>query len=152
WSGAWSDRAGRRKGFVLLGYALAAVARPLTGLLTAPFQLLLTRVGDRVGKGIRTSPRDALIADSTAPAIRGRAFGFHRAMAHLGAAVGPLLAAAFLWVWPGQLRALFLLTLLPGVLVLALLALGLRETPGATPPREPLRLTLRPFGRDFRLF
>src|SRR5207237_1346786 len=71
WSGAWSDRAGRRKGFVLLGYALAAVARTLTGLLTAPWQLLLTRVGDRVGKGIRTSPRDALIADSTPPAIRG---------------------------------------------------------------------------------
>src|SRR5258708_6851802 len=80
YSGGWSDRAGRRKGFVVFGYALATVSRPLVGLLTAPWQLFLVRVGDRLGKGIRTSPRDALIADSTDPAMRGRAFGFHRAM------------------------------------------------------------------------
>jgi len=122
------------------------------GLLTAPWQLFIARTADRTGKGIRTAPRDALIADSVAPTMRGRAFGFHRAMDHLGAAIGPLLAAAFLWLWPGRLRLLFLLTVLPGILVLALLLLGLKETSPTSPAREPVRLTLRPFGRDFRLF
>src|SRR5947209_20418923 len=115
WSGGRSDRAGRRKGFVLFGYALAAVTRPLIGLAVAPWQLFAIRVGDRIGKGVRTSPRDALITDSTDPAIRGRAFGFHRAMDHLGAAIGLLLAAGFLLVCPGHLRALFLVPVLPAL-------------------------------------
>lgn len=127
WSGARSDLAGKRKSFVVFGYALATLARPVIGLVTAPWQLFMARVGDRVGKGIRTSPRDALIAQSACPNIRGRAFGFHRAMDHLGAAIGPLLAATFLWLWPGELRALFLLTFVPGVLVLGLLVFGLKE-------------------------
>src|SRR5947209_12542983 len=75
WSGGRSDRTGRRKGFVLFGYSLAAVARPLIGVIVAPWQLFLVRFGDRIGKGVRTSPRDALIADSTGPSIRGHAFG-----------------------------------------------------------------------------
>ncbi len=145
-SGGWSDRAGGRKPFVVFGYALAALSRPLMGLARVPWHMFAIRVGDRTGKGIRTAPRDALIADSTAPGVRGRAFGFHRAMDHLGAAVGPLLAAAFLLAWPGRLRALFLLTLIPGLIVVALLVLGLRETPGARPPAERFRLTLAPFG------
>ena len=153
WSGGWSDRAGRRKGFVLFGYSVATILRPLIGIIWAPWQLLVLRVGDRMGKGVRTSPRDALIADSTDPSLRGRAFGFHRAMDHLGAAIGPLLAAAFLWMWPGQMRTLFVLTIIPGLLVLALLVFGLREPPAAHQrTREPLRLTLRPFNRDFRLY
>jgi MFS family permease len=73
-------------------------------------------------------------------------------MDHLGAAIGPLLAAGFLWLWPGHLRALFLLTALPGLLVVGLVALGLREAAAAEPAKEPLRLTLRPFDRNFRLF
>jgi hypothetical protein len=77
-SGGMSDRAGWRKGFVVFGYCLAAIARPLIGVIVAPWQLLALRVGDSIGKGVRTSPRDALIADSTDPQIRGRAFGFHR--------------------------------------------------------------------------
>lgn len=101
WAGGRSDRGGGRKGFVVAGYALAALARPLTGIISLPWQLFGIRVADRVGKGVRTPPRDALIADSTPPEIRGRAFGFHRGMDHLGAAIGPLLAAAFLWLWPG---------------------------------------------------
>jgi MFS family permease len=150
WSGGWSDRAGRRKGFVVFGYALAALARPLLGLATAPWQMFAVRVADRIGKGVRTSPRDALIADSTAAGMRGRAFGFHRAMDHLGAAIGPLVASAFLWIYPGRLRALFLITIVPGMIVVILLVLGLREPPAST-RKEPLRLTLAPFGRDFRL-
>jgi MFS family permease len=152
WSGGRSDQAGRRKGFVLFGYSLAAVTRPLIGVIVAPWQLLALRVGDRIGKGVRTSPRDALIADSTDPSIRGRAFGFHRAMDHLGAAIGPLLAAGFLLLWPDQLRALFLVTLLPGLLVVVLLVFGLRETSASEPPQERLRLTLQPFDRNFRLY
>ncbi len=151
-SGAWSDRVAKRKGFVIFGYALAALSRPLIGVITAPWQLFFVRTADRVGKGIRTSPRDALIADSTAPDFRGRAFGFHRAMDHLGAAIGPVLAAAFLWFWPGQLRMLFLLTLFPGLLVVALLWIGLRETGVNAEPKDRLKLTLAPFDGNFRLY
>ncbi len=152
WSGGRSDQAGKRKGFVVFGYSLAALARPLVGFIAAPWQLLLVRVADRVGKGVRTSPRDALIADSTEPHIRGRAFGFDRAMDHLGAALGPLLATGFLLLWPDRLRTLFLLALVPGVLVVGLLALGLRETATPAPPKERLKLTLRPFDRNFRRY
>ena len=152
WSGGRSDQAGRRKGFVVFGYSLAAVTRPLIGVIVAPWQLFALRVGDRIGKGIRTSPRDALIADSTDPSIRGRAFGFHRAMDHLGAAIGPLLAAGFLLVWPDHLRTLFLVTLLPGLLVVVLLIFCLREKPATEPPKERLHLTLKPFDRNFRLY
>lgn len=132
WSGAWSDRAGRRKGFVVLGYSLAALIRPWVGVISATWQLALIRVGDRIGKGIRTSPRDALIAESCAPELRGRAFGFHRAMDHLGAAIGPILATAFLWFWPDQIRTLFLLALIPGLAVTVLVLFGLQE-----PPKDP---------------
>ena len=115
WSGGRSDQAARRKGFVVFGYSLAALSRPLIGITIAPWQLFAIRIGDRIGKGIRTSPRDALIADSTEPFMRGRAFGFHRAMDHLGAAIGPLLAAGFLYLWPAHLRTMFLLTVVPGL-------------------------------------
>lgn len=154
WSGGWSDRAGRRKGFVLFGYWVTTILRPLLAFITAAWQLLVIRVGDRIGKGVRTSPRDALIADSIDASMRGRAFGFHRAMDHLGAAIGPLLAAAFVWMWPEtkQLRILFFLTILPGLLVVALLYFGLREPPAHKSSRQPLRLTLQPFDRNFRLY
>jgi MFS family permease len=152
WSGGWSDRVGGRKAFVVVGYVMAAVTRPLIGLLVAPWQLLGVRFGDRIGKGIRAAPRDALIADSTSPELRGRAFGFNRAMDHLGAAIGPLLAAAFLHFWPGQYRPLFLLALLPGLVVAALVIFGLREAPAARSTSARLHLSLAPFGRDFRLY
>jgi MFS family permease len=151
-SGAWSDRVAGRKWLVVSGYALAAVARPVAGVVAAPWQLFAARAADRVGKGIRTSPRDAMIADSTEPALRGRAFGFHRAMDHLGAAIGPLVALAFLLAWPGRLRVLFSLTLIPGLIVVALLAAGLREKAAVRRSGKPLRLTLEPFGWNFRLY
>ena len=112
-SGGWSDRLRHRKWLVVVGYLLAALTRPLAALATRPWNLLAIRLADRTGKGIRTSPRDAMIAESTAPDNRGRAFGFHRAMDHLGAALGPALAAAFLWFRPDELRLLFALTLVP---------------------------------------
>jgi len=152
WSGGRSDQAGRRKGFAIFGYSLAAVTRPIIGVIVAPWQLFLVRFSDRIGKGVRTSPRDALIADSTDPSLRGRAFGFHRAMDHLGAAIGPLLAAGFLFIWPEHLRTLFLLTIVPGLLVLCLLVFGLRETPPIEPPKERVHLSLKPFDNNFRRY
>ncbi len=151
WSGSWTDRSGRRKNFVLFGYSLATLSRPLIGIITAPWQLLLLRSADRLGKGIRTAPRDALIADSVEPGMRGRAFGFHRAMDHLGAALGPSLAALFLWYWSGELRTLFALTLIPGLLVLVMLKFLLHETPTPT-KNEPLQWTLAPFDQRFRRY
>jgi len=152
WSGGWSDRIGSRKGLVLFGYALAAVSRPLIGIITAPWQLLTIRLADRIGKGTRNAPRDALIADSVASEIRGRAFGFNRAMDHLGAAVGPIFAAALLWFYPNQYRALFLLAVIPGALVVLLLALGLREPAKKTSAAQKLIWTLQPFGTEFRMY
>ncbi|WDI39893.1 MFS transporter [Bremerella sp. P1] len=152
WSGAWSDRVSKRKGFVIFGYALAAISRPLIGVITVPWQLFFARTADRIGKGIRTSPRDALIADSTSAHYRGRAFGFHRAMDHLGAAIGPVIATAFLWFCPGQLRLLFLLTVVPGLVVVGLLIFGLREVVRTEPTKEPFQWTLKPFDNNFRLY
>jgi MFS family permease len=152
WSGGRSDRAGRRKGFIVPGYCLPAVARPLISLVVAPWQLFFLRVADRLGKGLRTAPRDALIADSTDASLHGRAFGFHRAMDNLGAAVGPLLAAGFLLLWPDHLRTLFLLAGVPGVLVVGLLLLGLREAPAGAEPRQRVPLKLGPLGGGFRLY
>jgi MFS family permease len=167
-SGGWSDRAGKRKGFVLIGYALAALSRPLIGIILFPWQLLTIRTADRIGKGIRTSPRDALIADSADPEIRGRAFGFDRAMDHLGAALGPLLALLILWLLaglpplnpdsfqtimePDHLRILFLITLVPGIAVVCLIFFGLREPAATNTAGEKIHLTLRPFDKNFRLY
>jgi len=153
WSGSWSDRAGSRKPFVVAGYSLAALTRPLIGVVTAPWQLFLARVVDRLGKGVRTSPRDALIADCTEPDARGRAFGFQRALDHLGAAIGPVIAAVFLWLWPGELRLLFVLTIIPGVIVVGLLAFGLRETGVVNKEKhQRFSLSIRPLSGKFRLY
>lgn len=95
-SGYWSDKRGRRKSFVVAGYALAGVARPLIGLTTSWQQVLSIRLIDRTGKGIRSAPRDAMIADSCSASERGLAFGFHRALDHAGAVAGPVLGFIFL--------------------------------------------------------
>jgi MFS family permease len=149
-SGWWSDRVSRRKPLVLAGYALASVVRPLTGLAQSAVQVLGIRVTDRVGKGIRTSPRDALIADSVDPAIRGRAFGFHNAADNLGAVLGPLIAFAFLR-WEGlPLRTVFLLTAIPGALAVLTLIFGVREVPRTAPPKQEGGADLRtPLGGRF---
>ena len=143
-SGWWSDRIGRRKPLVVLGYGLAAVARPLIGLAQSTGQVLAIRVTDRFGKGVRSAPRDALIADAVAPAHRGYAYGLHRAADSAGAVVGPLIAWGLLhWGWV-DLRALFLWAAVPGVLALVLVIWWVRESPvaargrGAAVPSEAL--------------
>jgi MFS family permease len=141
-SGWWSDRLRRRKPLVVLGYGLASAVRPLIGLARSTGQVLAIRIADRVGKGIRTSPRDALIADSVDPAVRGRAFGFHRAGDNLGAFFGPLLAFALLRWERVDLRTVFLLTAVPAALSVTLLVFGLRETPRRAPaPAARLELS-----------
>jgi MFS family permease len=152
WSGSVSDRAGKRKAFVVAGYAMAAAARPVLAVVTMSWQVLLVRSVDRFGKGIRAAPRDAMVADATAPQLRGRAFGFTRAMDHLGAAIGPVLAFGFLWMWPDALRTLFLLTAIPGLLVVLLVLLGLREQKIATRAGKEFRFSLQPFDRNFRVY
>ncbi len=153
-AGHWSDRSGQRRRFILIGYGFTVFLRPCLGLMTATWQVGLARLADRFGKGLRTAPRDALIADVTPGAQRGRAFGFHRAMDHAGAAIGPLLATLFLWLRPGDLRTLFSLSLFPGLALLTLLWFGLpKSTPViSTAEHEPLRLTLKPFDSRFRGF
>lgn len=149
-SGWWSDRVRRRKPLVLAGYALASVVRPLIGLAQSAGQVLGIRVADRVGKGIRTSPRDALIADSVDPTIRGRAFGFHNAADNLGAVLGPLIAFAILR-WEGlPLRTVFLLTAIPGALAVLTLLFGVREVPRSAPPKKDGEAGLKaPLGGRF---
>jgi len=148
-SGWWSDRAGRRKPFVVAGYTLATLARSLVGLATSWAQVLAIRFSDRLGKGLRTAPRDALLADLASSGERGRAFGLQRAMDNAGAFVGPIVAALLLRFWIREERTVFLLTLVPGLLAVAVLILRIPERkpklPAAKvrlewPPRLPPRL------------
>lgn len=127
-SGWLSDRLRRRKPLVVAGYLLASIARPLVGLATSASQVLAIRLTDRVGKGIRGAPRDALIADSVTPQLRGRAFGLHRAADHLGAVGGPLLAFLMLDGMGMSLRSVFLWAAVPGALAVAVAVWGVRET------------------------
>ena len=134
-SGWWSDRARRRKPLVVAGYAIAAAARPLVGLAASWEQVLAIRFFDRVGKGIRTSPRDALLADLVPSEKRGRAFGLQRAMDNAGAVGGPLLAALLLKFVFEDERPVFLLAAVPGLAAVLLVALLVREVPHAAPAR-----------------
>jgi len=127
-SGIFSDRVRSRKGLVLAGYTLSSLARPLVAAATSAGAVLAIRFADRVGKGIRTSPRDALIADSTDAAFRGKAYGFHRAMDHAGALVGPLIATVLLAWFVKDLRAVFWLAAIPGLLAVVLIIVKVRET------------------------
>lgn len=128
--GALSDRLRKRRAFVTAGYALSALTKPLPGLVPAWTAVLTARVLDRVGKGLRTAPRDALLAAYTRPDQRGRAFGLHRAMDTAGAALGPLAALAWLAARPGDYRPLFFVAFVPALVGVALT----RRIPEVTPP------------------
>jgi len=142
--GQWSDRLGRRVPFVQWGYGLSAVSKPMLAVLATPAWVLLARTVDRLGKGLRTGARDALLADETTPADRGKVFGFHRSMDTLGAVFGPLAALFWLAARPGQFRPLFLLAFGPGVLAVGI-TLALRER-RAVPSGRPVV----PFWASFR--
>jgi MFS family permease len=145
-TGLAADRRSRLKPLVLAGYGLSTVVRPLMAFAAAPWQVLVVRVLDRVGKGVRTSPRDALIAGVTEASIRGRAYGFHRAMDHAGAAIGTLLSVGILWLLGARMgataadaekmRTVFLWAAVPGVIAMVALALTPEPARPAPPPRS----------------
>lgn len=119
-SGLWSDRWRQKKPFILFGYALAGLSRPLLALASTWPVVLILRLMDRSGKGIRSAPRDALIADSTQEKNRGRSYGFHRAMDHTGGVLGPVIASVLMLGLGFKMEHVFLLTLIPGVLSVAI--------------------------------
>ncbi len=151
-SGWLSDRVGRRRPLIALGYSLSNAVKPLLALTGSWPAVLLLRWSDRLGKGIRTAPRDALIADSSTEATRGRDFGVHRALDTLGAAIGPLTAWAILTLVPDGYRTVFLVSAIPGTLAILVVLFAVREkrTPRPEGTRQVLRL--RNLGRPFVLF
>ena len=136
-SGALSDRLGKRKFLVVLGYGLGALSKPLFALAPTVGWVIAARFGDRVGKGIRGAPRDALIADVTPPAQRGAAFGLRQALDTVGALIGPLLAIALLALFAGEMRAVFWCAIVPGLAAVAVLIFFVREPERATAPASP---------------
>lgn len=152
-SGWLSDRVRKRKGLIFWGYLLASLSRPIIGLATSPSQVLVLRFFDRVGKGIRTSPRDALLSQSSREEERGKAFGFQRAMDHTGAMTGPLLASLLMMTLTKDLRIIFLLAFIPALVCLLIFWRGVTE-----PSREektntlPPRLYWKGWDRRFKRF
>lgn len=130
------DRTGKRKPLVLLGYSLSGLLRPFMALATAPWQAVAVRVSDRVGKGLRSAPRDHLLYQEATPRTRGRVFSFHRAMDHTGAVLGPLAALILLGVFHGDMRKVFLWAAVPGVLAFLAIVFAVRERPLALPPAK----------------
>lgn len=129
--GKLADHRARKAPFVQLGYLLSALSKPLMAVWTAPLWVLGARTADRLGKGIRTGARDAMLAAEATSATRARIFGFHRGMDTLGAAIGPLLALLFLWAYPEQYRALFLLAFFPGLVAVGFTLLLREAAPAA---------------------
>ena len=140
-SGALSDWLGRRKGLALVGYALGAVTKPVFALAPGMGWVLGARLVDRVGKGIRGAPRDALVADLTPPQLRGAAFGLRQSLDTVGAFLGPLLAVGLMLLWANDFRRVFWVAVIPGVLAVLLLWVGVREPERAEAPARvnPIR-------------
>jgi MFS family permease len=142
-SGWVSDRLGRRKPLILLGYGLAALSKPLFPLAAGALPVLAARFADRIGKGIRGAPRDALIADVTPAPIRGRAFGLRQSMDTIGAFAGPLLAIALMLLLANDIRSVFWIAVIPAAVAVLIVLFAVEEPPGAAeaPRRAPLRLS-----------
>lgn len=151
-SGWLSDRIGLRKPLMVAGYGLSDLIKPFLAITGAWWQVLGIRFADRVGKGIRGAPRDALIADSTPKEQRGKAFGFHRGLDTVGAAVGPLLAFGILAVMDNNYRMVFALSAIPGLLAIVVLVVFLREKPSERREVAPPRLGFASLGRGFIVF
>ncbi|HHD7473139.1 TPA: MFS transporter [Klebsiella oxytoca] len=126
-SGVISDYVGKRKGLALLGYGLGALSKPLFAIAPTSGMVFSARMIDRIGKGIRAAPRDALVADVTPPEIRGAAYGLRQALDTIGAFLGPLLAVALMFLWDNDFQSIFWVAAIPAVLSIALLGFGLKE-------------------------
>jgi len=136
-SGVLSDYLGKRKGLAVFGYALGALTKPMFALASGVGMVLSARFLDRIGKGIRGAPRDALLADITPPAIRGAAYGLRQALDTVGAFLGPLIGVGLMLWWANDFRAVFWVALIPGLLAVALLLFGVHE-PKRTEVHQPI--------------
>jgi MFS family permease len=151
-SGVLSDWWGRRKALVVFGYGLSAFTKPLFALANGAGLVVIARLVDRIGKGIRGAPRDALIADIAPPAMRGAAFGLRQSLDTVGAFIGPLLAVGLMILWANDFRAVFWAAAIPAFLAVALLLWGLDEpaTVRARTPGNPIRReNLRRLGKQY---
>ena len=151
-SGALSDWWGKRKPLAVLGYSLGAVTKPLFALATSVEPVVVARLLDRVGKGIRGAPRDALVADIAPPELRGAAFGLRQSLDTVGAFLGPLLAMGLMLVWANDFHAVFWVAVIPALLCVALLVLGVQEPerPADAPRPNPIqRANLRRLSRRY---
>ena len=135
-SGALSDYLGKRKGLTVFGYGLSALSKPLFAIASSVGTVFAARVIDRLGKGIRGAPRDALIADIAPPELRGAAYGLRQSLDTVGAFVGPLLAVGLMVLWSNDFRAVFWVAAFPGVLAVGLLFFGVREPAKLSPTKR----------------
>ncbi len=142
-SGALSDYLGKRKVLAVFGYSLGALTKPMFALASGVGMVLSARFLDRIGKGVRGAPRDALLADITPPAIRGAAFGLRQSLDTVGAFLGPLLATGLMLLWLNDFRAVFWVAVIPGALAVALLLFGVRE-----PERLEAHRPVNPISRE----
>ena len=158
-SGIISDKIGKQKLLVLVGYAISTVVRPITGVVSTAWEIVLIRMFDRVGKGIRTSPRDALIASTVDESIRGKSYGFHRAMDNTGAVIGPILAITtllILFMTAGihkplsALRWTFILSIIPGFLAVLTIIFFVRESKKTGKSANKFKFSLAGFDRNFK--
>ncbi len=139
-SGYLSDRLGQRKTLVLIGYGLAALTKPVFAIASTPVEVLAARFADRIGKGIRGAPRDALIADLTPENARGAAFGVRQGLDTVGAFLGPGLAVLLMWLYANDIRSVFMWAIVPAIACVALLFFGVEDTlpPAAKSAKPPL--------------
>jgi MFS family permease len=160
-SGIISDKTGKRKLFVLIGYTVSALFRPLTGVVSAAWQIVIIRMLDRVGKGIRSAPRDALIASASDESSRGRSFGFHRAMDHTGAVIGPVLAIITLLIlfigfnFKDPLLALrwtFILAIIPGTFAVLTIIFFVKEQNPVNANPKLFKFSLKSFDSNFKKY
>lgn len=142
-SGYISDRIGKRKPLILIGYGLGAASKPLFALAGSAWVVFGARFADRIGKGLRGAPRDAMVADVTPPEIRGRAFGLRQALDTVGAFAGPLLAIGLMFLFADDMRSVFWFALLPGVLSVILVLVGLEDTPTVEGRKQETRAPVR---------
>ncbi|MBN1352111.1 MFS transporter [candidate division KSB1 bacterium] len=160
-SGILSDKIGKRKLLVVIGYGTSTLIRPFTGAVSAAWQIVIVRMIDRIGKGIRTAPRDALIASSIDDRIRGKAYGFHRAMDHAGAVIGPFLALSALIILVlvfnmhetlSILRWTFFLAIVPGLCAFFALIFFVQEKVDPVAPTKKYRFSLKGFDNNFIIY
>ncbi|CAB1241053.1 MFS transporter [Clostridiaceae bacterium BL-3] len=150
-SGWWSDKIGKNKPFMIIGYGFTAILSPLFSIVTSPLQVLAIRFSERVGKGIRTAPRDSLVAASSSDSEKGKNFGFHKAMDNSGAIVGPFIAFAILSVFPNNYRKVFIFSALPGILGLITIIFFVKEAKKSKDDL-PKKITLRDFSYKYYMF